>query len=127
MQVFSHNTAGGLFSSQEDALSKNPGEPEADLYSVLDQLESLRSVEGSFHFKLCYPEVTGEAGGNCNEWTQTSNPATDSNIAGYQANIRILQGVPEVSIDFFNAIFLAKVHPNCKIWGNFEKFRKIST
>ena len=90
MQVFSHNTAGGLFSSQEDALSKNPGDPEADLYSVLDQLESLRSVEGSFHLKLCYPEVTGEAGGSCNEWTQTSNPATDSNIAGYQAHIRIL-------------------------------------
>ena len=116
VQVFSHNTAGGLFSSQEDALSKNPGEPEADLYSVLDQLESLRSVEGSFHFKLCYPEVTGEAGGSCNEWTQTSNPATDSNIAGYQANIRILQGVPEVSIEFVfrcgsisRSIFLSNV------------------
>ena len=88
VQVFSHNTAGGLFSSQEDALSKNPREPEADLYSVLDQLESLRSVEGSFHFKLCYPEVTGEAGGSCNEWTQTSNPATESTITGFKVEHR---------------------------------------
>ena len=118
MQVFSHNTAGGLFSSQEDALSKNPGDPEADLYSVLDQLESLRSVEGSFHFKLCYPEVTGEAGGSCNEWTQTSNPVTDSNIAGYQANIRILQGVPEVSIEFVFFLF-CRLFQLCIIYVSF--------
>ena len=70
--MFSHDTAGGLFIDQEDALTKNPDNPEASLYSVLDQLETLRSPEGSLRLRLCYPELDG----GCNEWVQTSNPAT---------------------------------------------------
>jgi len=68
-KIFSHNIAGGLFSSLLDALNKNSENPKADLYSILDQLESYRTKNG-FHFKLCYPELVG-----CNEWIQTSNPA----------------------------------------------------
>ena len=40
---------------------------------------------GSFRFKLCYPELSGEGGGHCNEWEQTSNPAVDTTITGFKA------------------------------------------
>ena len=85
VKVFSHDTAGGLFSSQEGALSKNPDNPDAELFSILDQLEDYRDHEGILHFKLCYPEITGVGGGHCNEWTQTSNPLYYSTIQGFQA------------------------------------------
>ena len=57
---------------------KNPENPSADLYSILYQLESFRTPEG-FHFKICYPELNG-----CNLWIQTSNPAQEWNIEGFQ-------------------------------------------
>ena len=84
-KIFSHNTAGGLFSSQEDALNKNPDDPNANLFSILDQLENYKNAEGNFHLKLCYPEVSGEDGSHCNEWVQTSNPVTDTTITGFRA------------------------------------------
>ena len=34
VKVFGHDTAGGLFSSQEEALSSNPATPSAALYSA---------------------------------------------------------------------------------------------
>ena len=78
---------GGVFSSQEDALSKNPDNPEAPLFSILDNLESYRTSDGLFHFKLCYPEINGDTGhgGQCNEWKQSSNPATEATIKDFQA------------------------------------------
>ena len=84
IKVFSHDTAGGMFSSQEDALSKNPNTTGALLFSILDQLEDFRNDDGSFHFKLCYPELAGVGGGRCNEWLQDSNPATETDIAGFR-------------------------------------------
>ena len=83
-KVFQHNTAGGLFSSLEEALNKNPDNPDADLFSILDQLENFRNQDGNFHLKLCYPEVNSN-GGFCNEWIQTSNPATEIDRIGFQA------------------------------------------
>ena len=84
IRVFYHNTDGGLFSSPEDALSKNMDNPTAELYSILGQLEDYQSG-GIFHFKLCYPELVGvNDGDGCNEWMQTSNPATESTITGFQ-------------------------------------------
>ena len=85
VKVFSHDTGGGLFSSQEEALNKNPDNPDAELFSILDQLEDYRDHEGILHFELCYPEITGVGGGHCNEWTQTSNPLYYSTIQGFQA------------------------------------------
>ena len=85
IKIFNHNTAGGLFSSQDDALHKNPDNPEADLYSILDSIGRFRNEDGSFHFKLCYPEVTGVNGSHCNEWTQSSNPANQTTITNFQA------------------------------------------
>ena len=78
---------GGVFSSQEDALSKNPDNPEAPLFSILGDLESYRTSDGLFHFKLCYPEINGDTGhgDQCNEWKQSSNPATEATIKDFQA------------------------------------------
>ena len=82
--VFNHNTDGGLFSSPEDALNKNNDDPTAELYSILGSLEEYR-IAGRFHFRLCYPELIGvNDGDGCNEWIQTSNPATDSTITGFE-------------------------------------------
>ena len=79
-KVFAHDVSGGLFTSGADALSKNPENPEANLFSVLSQLDTLRLEDGTFHLKLCYPEL-----GKCNDWTQTSNPATSSDIQNFRA------------------------------------------
>ena len=85
-KIFSHNvTSGGLFSSKEDALSKNPDNPNAPLFSILDQLEKYRDDEGNFHFKLCYPEVAGIDGGHCNQWLQSFNPLTVTKSMGFLA------------------------------------------
>ena len=79
-KVFSHDTSGGLFTSGAEALSKNSENLQAKLFSILSQLGPLRLEDGSFHLKLCYPEL-----GKCNEWTQTSNPATSSTIKNFKA------------------------------------------
>ena len=80
IKIFGHNTKGGLFLSTEDALSKNPDNPNANLFSILSKLENYRGKDGNFQFKLCYPEV-----GKCNEWIQYSNPATDTSIIGFRS------------------------------------------
>ena len=62
VKVFNHNTAGGFFdasNSPDDVLSKNPTDPNADLYSILDTLENYRDADGKFTLKICYPEYTG--------------------------------------------------------------------
>lgn len=84
VKVFSHDTSGGFFTTY-NALRKNPGDPNARLYSILYQLEDFRGSDGSFHFKLCYPELTGIGGSSCNEWIQSSNPATGRTIRGFKA------------------------------------------
>jgi len=79
LKVFSHDVAGGLFQSDDEALSKNPGDPASLLFSRLDQLENFRTGDGKFHLKIVYPELGGS-----NEWIQTSNPGTDRTIEGFQ-------------------------------------------
>ena len=74
--VFKHDTAGGVFGSVEEALNKNPDNPDAPLFSILDQMETFRTDWGVFHLNLCY-------GAKCNVWKQTSNPVTESNITGF--------------------------------------------
>ena len=81
-KVFSHDTSGGLFTNDSDTLSRNPQDPDAKLFSILDHLESMRLDDGNFHLKLCYPELT-EHTEPCNEWIQTSNPVTISTIQGF--------------------------------------------
>jgi hypothetical protein len=80
-RLFVHKTAGGLFSSKNDAKEKNTGDIDADLYSQLIHLSDFKR-DAKFEFWLNYNELDGNDGGN--RWTQTSNPLTDD-IAGYTA------------------------------------------
>ena len=80
VKIFGHHTSGGLFSSKDDAMTKNPDNPSAKLFSILSKLEKYRDGDGNFQFKLCYPGLV-----KCNEWIQTSNPATETNITGFKA------------------------------------------
>ena len=79
VKVFGHDTAGGLFSRREDALTENEDNPYANLFSILNQLEQYRGSDGNFQFKLCYPELN-----KCNVWIQSSNPATETTIRGFK-------------------------------------------
>ena len=64
--------------------SKNPNNPDASLFSILNQLERFRSPGGNFYLKICYPGATnGIDGGTCNEWSQSSNFFTQSSITGF--------------------------------------------
>ena len=83
-KVFSHDTSCGLFSNKEQVLKSNPENSDAHLYSILYRLEEFRNSEGNFQFKLCYPEIKGIGGKSCNEWIQSSNPATESVITGFK-------------------------------------------
>lgn len=74
--VFRHDVSSGvgLFTSMAEANNVNADSlsPETEgKFSILDQLESLRKVDGSFHFRMYWPELDIEV-----EWTQTSNPVT---------------------------------------------------
>lgn len=80
-RIFVHKTAGGLFSSKNDAKEKNTGDINADLYSQLTHLSDFKR-DGKFDFWLHYFQLDGNDGGN--RWTQTSNPLIE-NIAGYTA------------------------------------------
>ena len=85
-KVFQHNIKGGVFKSKLEAMNVNPNDPENDLFSILDQLEDYRSVDGNFRFKLCYPDLEwGVDGETCNYWIQSSNPTMSTVVEGYQA------------------------------------------
>ena len=58
--------------------------PDADLFSILDQMENFRNQDGNFHLRVCYPELSVN-GSSCNEWIQSSNPVTETEITGFQA------------------------------------------
>ena len=84
--MFNHDTRGGFFSNQDDVTSKNSDNPDAYLFSILDQLESYRGSDGNFTFLVCYPELKwGVDGKVCNEWIQSSNPLTETTITGLKA------------------------------------------
>ena len=83
MKVFSHDTKGGFFPDIEKAKSYNKDDPNADLYSILDQIEEYRK-DGVFHIRLCYDELA-EDNFPCNEWTQSSNFVENPNITDFHA------------------------------------------
>ena len=85
VKVFRHVSTAGLFSSIPDAFRSNPTDPSNNHFSILGQLEKFRNLDGDFHFKLCYPEVTtGKDGEKCNEWIQSSNPTREKIIKGFR-------------------------------------------
>ena len=83
-KVFSHDVSGGLFQNDEDALLKNTRDEDSKLFSLLGRLENYRLKDGTFHFLLCFPGLV-KYEFPCNEWIQSSNPATESNITGFNS------------------------------------------
>ena len=73
-----------VFKDLKEAENKNAKNETANLFSILDQLDNYRDCNGDLHLKICYPELAGNFTDPCNEWTQSSNPATDSIIKGYK-------------------------------------------
>lgn len=68
---------------EKGQFSRNPSDPTAKLYSILDRLESFRSADGLFEFKLQWPLKSGK---NYNHWKQQSNPVTKTTggVDGYK-------------------------------------------
>ena len=62
-------------------VSYNPTDTDAPSFSALSTLESCRDEEGKLHMKIVWPNRSPP---NHNEWKQTSNPVTDSTVAGYE-------------------------------------------
>ena len=83
MKVFSHDIAGRFFPSKDQAKSWNSDNPDADLYSILDQMENYRK-NGVFHIRLCIPEFVSQYDFPCNEWTQSSNFVETANVTDFE-------------------------------------------
>ena len=49
MRVFNHVTADGNF-TEKDFRRKNPGNPESSMFSILDQVENFRHLDGTYMF-----------------------------------------------------------------------------
>lgn len=66
--------------SRDDWLLQNPSNASASAFSTLDQLESLRRADGTFEFKIVYPELGGL---NYQQWVQGNNPVTSDSVQGF--------------------------------------------
>ena len=79
-RVFFHDIAGGYFASDEEAHEANAEDPLALHYSILSYLESFRSSDNTFEFRINWPD-TDIPGRNI--WRQQSNPTTGP-VLGYE-------------------------------------------
>lgn len=82
MKIFSHDVDGGFFPSKDETRSYNADDPDANLYSILDQIEKFRK-DGVFHVRMCYEEFV-QFTFPCNEWTQSSNFAEERIVTDYK-------------------------------------------
>ena len=78
-------TAGNdwLWASHSNEWIVNADDPSSLQYSIMGHLENYRAADGTFTFKLAWPQY-----GTYNTWKQSSNPATsDADLAatGYSA------------------------------------------
>ena len=78
-RVFYHDIADGYFASDEQAHEINIDDPLGLRYSILSYLESFRSSNNTFVFRINWPD-TDISGRNI--WQQESNPTTGP-VAGY--------------------------------------------
>lgn len=87
VKIFSHDTTGGFFTSEAEAL--HTGTPASKKYSILDEIDKLRTTDDTkYVFKLYYPET-----GQTNIWKQSFKPQdeylADGNgtqqVRGYEA------------------------------------------
>ena len=70
-RVFRHDMrAGEMFSTVENTLSFNKDQPDANLISRLDVVQSFMTPDSLFHFMLLYPDLNSQR----MEWVQANNP-----------------------------------------------------
>jgi hypothetical protein len=78
--IFRHYSGNGQFFSNSsdwaEAKFTNPGNPLADKYSILSELEHF-NISNKFTLKLHYPTTN-----TTNIWSQTNNPVTDDGSGG---------------------------------------------
>lgn len=80
-RVFRHNIDGGYFASLAASLNSNQNDPNHNLYSILNLLDSFKS-ENRLTFRLYYPQS-----GTRNIWSQMTNPTHDTDVWGYRGLI----------------------------------------
>ena len=52
---------------------------ESNIFSINQQLPSMINPLGQYHFRMVYPDINEYV-----EWMQTSNPAADTTVTGFQ-------------------------------------------
>ena len=80
--MLSHDLDGGFFPSMQDVRSFNPDNPDANIYSILYQMENYRE-NGVFRLRICYKEIT-QFEFPCNEWTQSSNFLEETEVSDFE-------------------------------------------
>ncbi len=84
-RILHHNNKGGtVLFTKDNAINYQS----TDLYSRLYALEGYRNIDGKFEFMVIQPDLDAN---KIYRWKQSSNPVTDSTIAGYE-NITNGQG-----------------------------------
>ncbi|XP_059081481.1 uncharacterized protein LOC131879236 [Tigriopus californicus] len=68
--VFRQNASDQIF-WPPGVIALNKNQTSALRYSILDEIHDLRGTDGSFHFKLCYPELNTNL---CYRWSQSEHP-----------------------------------------------------
>ena len=77
---------GGMFpygtgSNRKQVDKFNENDPLAARYSILYRMEEFRGKDGMFHLRFCFPEYSEPF--PCNEWKQSSNFLTETEILDY--------------------------------------------
>ncbi|XP_059097072.1 uncharacterized protein LOC131891494 isoform X2 [Tigriopus californicus] len=76
--ILNHDNTKGI--SQWFSKGQNlVGNPDDQLYSAMDQVDSFKSCTGDFHFRMVWPEL-----GYYNEWWQSSGPLATSGVQDYR-------------------------------------------
>ena len=77
-RVLAHNTNMGFFANTTQSALHNQADPlAADRYSILNQMDSLRSA-AEFEFYMQWPGSANNCKNDPHHWIQTSNPVTTS-------------------------------------------------
>jgi hypothetical protein len=76
-KIFNHNIVDGYFANSTDVLSKNVANPNANLYSILNQLDEFKA-NNRYIFRINWPGYVQR-----NIWMQSSSPLISQPVAGY--------------------------------------------
>lgn len=79
-RVFNHDTTHGVFAVKTDALSSDPLTPSSTKYSILNQVDSLRS-QVDFEFYMNWPS-NGACELTPHHWKQSTDPTVTTELVG---------------------------------------------